>query len=150
MIYQSKNGFIALITVIIISAILLGLASAANTAGYFNRFTALDAEYKRTAFARAESCSNVELLSLAQNYAYAPAPNTPVALVGSTKCTINSITDVGPALSSSRTVLITTSATYGEAFSTVEVEATIANPSVAAPGNSATPAVTILSWQEVQ
>ena len=144
----TKNrGFIALITVIIISVVLLGLVSVSNTAGYFNRFDELDTEYKRIAFALAESCANTALLDLAQNYAYAPAQSIEVPL-GSDSCTILFITTTSNS-PYSRTVLITTWAAYQGAFSTVQVGATIANPSSSGTGSASTPAVTINSWQEV-
>lgn len=139
-----NRGFIALITVIIISVVLLGLVSASNTAGYFNRFNGLGREYKRTAFGLAESCINKALLTLAQNYTYAPQGSV-TAQLGSNSCTVTSITDTATT-ATSRTVVIVANASYQSAFSTVEVKATIANPSVA----SSAPAVTINSWQETK
>ncbi len=129
-------------SVIILSAVLLGLVSTANTAGFFARFNALNAEYKRVAFGLAESCANIALLSLAQNYAYDPANS---AYISADSCTIQSITNAGGNSPNSRTVLITTSASYQGAFSTVEVNATVANPASGFSGS----AITINSWQEV-
>lgn len=138
------RGFIALITVIIISVVLLGLVSASNTAGYFNRFNGLSREYKRTAFGLAESCINKALLTLAQNYSYAPQGSVAVQL-GSNSCTIASITDT-TSTATSRTVHIVANAQYKSAFSTVEAEVNIANPLVA----SSAPAITINSWVETK
>jgi len=144
-------------SVIILSAILLGLVSAANTAGFFARFNALNAEYKRAALGLAESCTNIALLNLAQNYAYTPALNSAYVpgqgllfSLGQDSCYLTSITDLGAGSPNSRTVLITTSANYQGAFSTVEAEATVANPSGNYMGQSyGGQAIIINSWQEV-
>ena len=143
-----NKGFIALITVIIISVVLLGLVSASNTAGYFSRFNRQEAEYKRMAFALAESCGNMVLLHLAQNYSYTIPQHTQVVL-GPDTCIVESLQDVSTT-PSSRTVLITTSAHYVDAFSAVEIEAAIANPAVADLSRGSTPAITIISWKETK
>jgi hypothetical protein len=156
MIFQiiKPRGFIALMSVIILSAMLLGLVSTANTAGFFARFNALNAEYKQVAFGLAESCANVALLSLAQNYAYDPTLNAAyvpsqglLVSLDADSCYIQSITDVGAGSPNFRTVLITTTAGYQGSFSTVEVEATVVNPSN--PGSNPPSAITINFWQEV-
>jgi hypothetical protein len=141
---MKKRGFIALMSVIILSAVLLGMAATASTAGFFARFSVLDKEYKKTALGLADSCANVALLNLAQNYAYAPVLPLTVQLDTGT-CTIHSITTIGTLSASSRTVLIITSAKYQEAFSTVEVNATIANP---ANTSVAIYPITNNSWRE--
>jgi hypothetical protein len=142
---MKKQGFIALMSVIILSAVLLGMAATAGTAGFFARFSALDREYKKSALGFADSCANVALLNLAQNYAYAPALPLVVPL-DTGACTIESITNLVTPSASSRTVLITTAAKYQEAFSTVEVNATVANPATA---SVATYPITINSWREI-
>ena len=149
MIYQSikTRGFVALISVIIISIVLLGLVSASNTAGFFVRFNASNAEFKRQAFALAESCANTALLSLAQNYTYTPSQSIQVSF-GSDSCSIDSIADVGAPSPNSRSVRITASAHYMQAFSTLQLDAIITNP--AAPSGNLPQAVTITSWREVQ
>lgn len=141
---MKKRGFIALMSVIILSAVLLGMAATASMAGFFARFSALDREYKKSALGLADSCANVALLNLAQNYAYAPALPAIVQLDTGT-CTIQSINTLGAPSASSRTVLIATSAKYQETFSTVEVNATVLNPASASP---ATDPITVNSWRE--
>lgn len=151
MIHRTKKsgGFIAIMTVIILSAVLLALVSVSNTAGYFARFNGTNREFNRQAFALAESCANSALLSLARDYSY--APTTPVQItLGSDSCTIDSLVNTGEPSSSSRTVTITASANYHNTFSTVEVVVIITNPSGAPPGQAALPAVTITSWQELR
>ncbi|MGC9602181.1 MAG: hypothetical protein ABSE76_00340 [Minisyncoccia bacterium] len=143
---MKKRGFIALMSVIILSAVLLGMAATASTAGFFARFSALDKEYKKSALGLADSCANVALLTLAQNYAYTPTLPVVVSLDSDT-CTIQSITNLGAPSASSRTVLITATASYREAFSAVEVNATAANPA-----SSASPVaypIIINSWREI-
>lgn len=150
MIYHSKKlhiqsrGFIALMSVIILSAVLLGMAATANTAGFFARFNLLDREYKKTALGLADSCANIALLNLAQNYSYTLAAPSTVPLDSNT-CTIQSVVNLGAPSTSSRTVLITTEAHNGQAFSTVEVNATVANPASA----PATNPIIINAWREI-
>jgi hypothetical protein len=142
---MKQHGFIALMSVIIISAVLLGAAATASTAGFFARFNELNAEYKKTASGLAESCINTALLNLAQNYTYTLA--TPVDVSFDTGiCTIQSIGDIGTPSGTARTVVITATAGYQGAFSTVEAGATVANPASASP---AVYPITINSWREI-
>lgn len=137
------KGFVALMSVIIISAILLGLTAAANTAGFFSRFSELDGEYKQASYALAGACANAAMLNLAQQYAYAPV-NQQVA-VGWGGCTIVGVTTVSAA-ASSKMVTIQTRAAYKNTFTTLQVTAQVQNPAVA--GATIGPAITIVSWRE--
>ncbi|MEJ0001783.1 MAG: hypothetical protein WDN09_01170 [bacterium] len=66
-----QEGFIALVTVLILMTVLMMLMFANNTSSYFARFDALGSENKRISLGLSESCSNAALLRLAQNYDYA-------------------------------------------------------------------------------
>lgn len=58
----SEKGFIALISVIVISAILLSLIFTLEISSFFNRFDNLDAENKRISLGLAEACVNMAML----------------------------------------------------------------------------------------
>lgn len=77
MIRPTTSGFIALMSVIIISAILLVLVFTLGVSSFFNRFDALDAENKRISLGLAEACVNVAMLKIAQNPNYGTTPPLP-------------------------------------------------------------------------
>jgi hypothetical protein len=138
------KGFVALMSVIIISAILLGLTAAANTAGFFSRFSELDGEYKQASYALAGACVNTALLTLAQQYAYAPSNQQ--VMLGSDSCIIVGVTTVSAA-ASSKTVTIQTRAAYKNTFTTLQVTAQVQNPLVA--GTAVAPDIIAVSWREI-
>src|SRR6185437_13877532 len=143
--YKNKRGFIALLSVIVISAVLLGLMAGANTAGFFSRFAELDGEYKQGSYALAESCANIALLALAQNYSYAPWGQQ--VMLDSSSCYIDSI-EATATTGAGETVRIKTHAVYKNTFTNLEVLAQVQNPSVTQSTFGAP--ITITSWQEVQ
>ena len=65
--HATPRGFVALMSVIIISAILLILMFTLGTSSFFSRFDALDAENKRVSLGLAEACVNAAILKLAQD-----------------------------------------------------------------------------------
>lgn len=67
---EKSRGFIALISVIIISAILMIVASTLSFKGFFGRFNALDFEFKEISTALAEACAEDALLKLTTNQSY--------------------------------------------------------------------------------
>ncbi len=74
---KPRRGFIALISAIVISTILLGLAITAGSSTFSTRFDALNGEYKRVSLGLAESCIHAALLNIGQNFSYVVAPGTP-------------------------------------------------------------------------
>lgn len=68
----NERGFIALMSVIVISAVLLVLVFTLGIASFFNRFDTLDTENKRVSLALAEACANTAMIKLAQDADYAP------------------------------------------------------------------------------
>jgi|GEM_PF-3523471 len=136
----SQNGFIALVSTLIISAVLLSLMFTTSTASFYARFDALASEYKRTALGLAESCANAGLLKIAQNYDYSTTtdqnyvPGKGVRVdVGEQSCYIQNIiySDVGVA---TKTATILTSAQFPSvsgAWSNSKVKATVQNPTAA-------------------
>ena len=63
---ENQRGFVALISIIIISAMLLVLVVTLETASFFQRFDALDAENKRVSLGLAEACVSAAQLLIAQ------------------------------------------------------------------------------------
>jgi hypothetical protein len=107
----------ALISVIIIGAILTVLMYTLNAGMYFSRFDALSGENKRESLALAESCVNSALLKLAQNSAYAPASAGDKISVDTGKnCTICTVWSN-----------IVTRATYNGTFTTLTATGTLGN-----------------------
>ena len=60
------RGYIALISAIIISVVLLGLATAIGQSTFFSRFNALNREYKRISLGLAESCVHAALSKISK------------------------------------------------------------------------------------
>ena len=64
------EGFIALTSAIIMSAILLMVAATGSLSGFFTRSTVLDAEYKERSLALADACIDTALVRLAGDFDY--------------------------------------------------------------------------------
>lgn len=125
---RENGGYIALISTIIISFILLGLTASMSTAGFYARFNSLDSEYKRISLGLAESCVHAALLKLAKNNTYAPPPGGENISVGSETCTISEVfTD----LSDPTKKTVKTKASFRGAFSNMEIATTVQDPLVA-------------------
>ncbi len=95
---NNSDGFIVLISVVIISVLLMAVTFALSFSGFFSRFDILYAEYKEKSVSLAEACADTALLKIAQNPNYpSPSPN-PVnedISIGSDKCTIISVDTAG-------------------------------------------------------
>ncbi len=65
--YKNQDGFIALTSVILISAALLILAGVLSTSGFYSRFNVLDYENKKVSTSLAEACAESALAGLAAN-----------------------------------------------------------------------------------
>ncbi len=90
---QKKSGFVALITAIVLSIILITVAVALNEIGFLTRSEALDSEYKDRSTALAEACVDTALLKLAANPNY--TGNESAITVGSDTCAIDTVTTAG-------------------------------------------------------
>lgn len=90
-----KRGFVALMSSIIISAILLMVVVLQSFTGFNSRYNILYGEYKERGNAIAEACVSATLLLLANNSAYVGNATTsisgsecyvgPIVLIGSNK-----------------------------------------------------------------
>ncbi len=71
---QLESGFIALMSAIVISVMLLAITLALGFSGFFARFNVLDSESKERSSALAEACGDSAILKISQDGAYAPSP----------------------------------------------------------------------------
>ncbi len=62
-----KDGFVALISVLLIATILLLIVSTLNFTGYVARVSVLDSELKEMSQSLAEGCLNIGIIKLAGN-----------------------------------------------------------------------------------
>jgi len=89
---QKERGFIALMSAVIISAVLLLVVASAGLISINSRSNILDSELKERSEASADACADEALYSLAQDPAYAGGI---ITLNSLDKCRIGKITNVG-------------------------------------------------------
>lgn len=128
-----KNGYIALISVILISVSLLILVVAVSFEGFFSRFTVLESEQKEMSAYLAESCVNTAVLKITQDVEY---DGDETIAVGDSSCEIVAVTDGSP-FATDR--LIQAQGIYKDAYTNLEVQID--------PDDL--PVVTYVSWTEV-
>lgn len=88
---RKEGGYIALMSVIIISLILIALSVTVNMSGFFTRFNILEAQEKLQSSALSESCVNLAMSRLTKNTTYTYTyPET--VILGTDTCLINSVT----------------------------------------------------------
>lgn len=137
-----QGGFIALMSAIIISAILLGFAVTSGASSFHSRFNTVDGEFKRVSLGLAESCVNVALLKISEDYNYdyfadplyvsakggVVTPVNPSA-TPSTECIIKSVVfgAENPA-THQKVATIIASGEFNETFSTISTVADVGNP----------------------
>ncbi|MEK7576344.1 MAG: hypothetical protein AAB482_01480 [Patescibacteria group bacterium] len=120
-------GFIALISVLIISGILIAVTTAASMSGFLSRSNMIDSELKERGKSLAEACADVALLKYAQNPSY--AGNETIS-VGVDSCLIRSF------IISGSQITIETQGIYRNTYSDIRVTADIST-------------LAIVSWEEV-
>ncbi len=89
---KMNRGFLALMSAIIISVILLLIAVNLSLVGFFTRFNILGTEMKERSSALADSCIDVAQMKLMQDASY--AGNASIT-VGENTCFIGPIVTVG-------------------------------------------------------
>lgn len=109
---RGNGGYIALITVIILSAIMLVMAASISSSTYLGRSDELSFEFKDTAYFLAYSCFDRAILNLTTDDSY--AGNEAISIDGY-QCTI------GPVQSGAGTKIVTTSATVQGISSTLVI-----------------------------
>lgn len=79
---KKESGYIALISAIVISSLLLIITFTANFSSFFARFNILDSEYKKVSTGLAEACAETAILEIAKNPAWSPDVNGTCVGVG--------------------------------------------------------------------
>lgn len=90
---QKNSGFIALMSSIIISAMLILIVMNMSLTGFYTRTNILDSENKERSSALADACLDIALLGFVQNSSYSGNVNT---IVGENTCFIGPVTTSGP------------------------------------------------------
>ena len=72
---KNQEGFVALISAIVISFLLMAIVFSLSFRGFFGRFNLLDSEFKERSIAVAEACGENALLRLAQDINYVGSEN---------------------------------------------------------------------------
>lgn len=144
-----ENGYIALISVIFITLILLGITFVLSSSGYYARESALDGEFKRISLGLAESCANVALLRIGQNFAYAPSAADQTVQVGTDTCVIQSVSYTAEdPVTREKTATVKTQGDYRGSFSNIVISATIQDPSFSSSIHPPPPNISVESWEE--
>lgn len=127
---MKQGGYIALMSAIIISVILLGLTFTLSFRGFFGRFNILDSEFKERSLGLAEACAERALLRLATIPKY--AGNETLTIDGES-CQIYPVKSNFPAINQ---YTIETKAVLGQTVSNIRIVA-------------ATSSFSIISWEEI-
>ena|SRR3989338_4690068 len=107
---KKKQGFVALISASILSAVLLLIATSLSSASFYGRSNILDAELKEKSTALADACVEVAILNLMKNPVYVGE-----VYVGNDKCVIESVSP-----GNVKTIMVR--ADYGDYITKLEVK----------------------------
>lgn len=89
---SNQKGFIAITTTMILSVILIVVATSLSFSGFFTRYNILDSELKKVSVALAEGCVDQALLKLATNSTFT-FPET--VKINENSCQIVNVTSGG-------------------------------------------------------
>lgn len=90
---ENKKGFIALMSAIIISVILLLIITGSSFGGFYSRFNILESEFKERSSALAEACVDVAILNIVNNPSYTGDATTTVN--AKDNCYVGTVTTSG-------------------------------------------------------
>jgi len=107
-----ESGFIAIISVVIIAALLMAISFTLSSNGFFARANVTDTESKEHSVALAEACVENARIKIAADPAYA---GNETLTIGTDQCTITSVTGSSPK------VIIAT-ATFQSAVTNLQVK----------------------------
>jgi len=124
---SASDGYIALISAIIISVLMMGVVFATSHTSFISRFNVLNTEFKERSSGLAEACVDMALLKLAQSKSY--AGNESIS-VGNSQCSILAI-ETSPGQKT-----IKTKATFQSSVTNLKIVANDTDLSV-------------ISWEEV-
>ncbi len=148
--HHTQSGYIALMSAVIISLVLSGLSWSTSVGGFRTRIGMLDHEFQNQSRTLAQSCRDIALLRLAQNYFYLPAPSGDVETIGTDgdTCTIADVIHENEnSYTHEKIVTITTRAQYRNTWSTLETKVLIHNDFF--PSNPHHPQIQIVSQHEM-
>lgn len=110
--FRAQSGFVALISAIIICAVLVIISVSISATSFFSRFNVSDAEYKKRGSNLAEACVDEALLKLAQDPSYTGGETINV---GSDSCKIFSVS------ASATQYTVKTKAVFQQAVTNIQV-----------------------------
>jgi hypothetical protein len=93
---KKNGGYIALMSAIIISILLMTLSVTLSMTGFFARFDVLNSEYKERSIALAEGCVDMAMIKIAGDSNYSPIVGGEVVSIGTDTCRIVSVTKDSP------------------------------------------------------
>ncbi len=133
-----QAGFIALTSVIVVSALLILIGVSLGYTGFFARYNIFDGELKETSLGLAEACAEIARVEIANN------PNFQVSAprlysVGTGECNIMS--------ADSSTYIVTTQGVYPPISNTSVKERSYSN--IQADFARSSTDVTVESWKEL-
>ena len=125
---KTKRGFVALISVIMVSAVLMLIAVTLSTSNFFERYDILGSELKEKSSANAEACADYGLLVLANNE----------SVLGTTTINISSSETclLGPIPTSGNPRIFYVQSVSGNYFTTYKISV---DPST----------ISVVSWEEI-
>lgn len=128
--HNQKRGFIALLTTIIISAILISLTFSVGSFGFSSRIDSLHSEFKIASSLNAESCAQIALLRIGENYSYTPTiGGETISIDTDSSCILYSVVyDTENNGTHTKTATITTQGVHHDSWTTLITEAKIQNP----------------------
>ncbi len=127
---KNKNlGFIALISVILISVILLLVVTSTSFDGFYSRFNIFDYEMKERSSAIAESCADIVLLKIINDVTYIGG-GSPVIVSGTDTCVIDTTSATTP----NRTFVL--HAIYNNSYTNLQIIVAVSSAS-------------IIKWEEI-
>jgi hypothetical protein len=113
-----QGGFIAIMSVVIISVLLLAITLGMGFSSFFTRFNVLDAESKERSLALAEACGDAAILKLASNKDYVLVSSDHAISVGGDTCNIVSLS---PAPSRTFPISIQTQGIVNKAYTNLKI-----------------------------
>src|SRR3989338_2690492 len=113
---KSQQGYVALISILIVSLVLFTVTFILSFTSFFGRSNVLDAEYKARSLSLAEACLDIALLELANDNP--PAGNSCFD-IGNRNCAVISIL---PILPDDYPKTIQTQARFQNSYTNLEIE----------------------------
>ena len=129
----TNDGYIALISAIVISILLIAITFTLSFTGFYSRFNVLDSENKKISSALAEACVNSAMVKLANDKDYVLIATDHAIPVGGNTCNIVEIK-----LPRTNPVTIHAQGIHNRSYTDLEVEVNVSLTNV-----------TVNSWKEL-